>query len=47
MENREMKLGEQFADPLAQDVIGNHVRPYLPALGRVSHEVELGLAPKN
>ncbi len=42
-----MKLGKQFADPLVHDVIGNHVRPYMPALGRVLHEVELGLAPKS
>jgi hypothetical protein len=42
-----MKLGEQFADPLVQDLIGQHVRPYLPALGRVPHEVKLGLAQKS
>jgi hypothetical protein len=30
-----MKQGEQFANPLAQDLIGHHVRPYLLALGRV------------
>ncbi len=42
-----MKLGEQFTDPFAQDLIGHHVRPYLPTLGRVPHEIELGLAPKN
>jgi hypothetical protein len=42
-----MKLGEQFTDPLAQDLIGHHVRPYLPALGRVLHEVEFGLPPKS
>jgi hypothetical protein len=42
-----MKLGEQFTNPLARDLIGYHVQPYLPTLGRVSHEVELGLAPKS
>ncbi len=42
-----MKLGEQFADPLAQDLIGHHVQPYLPTFSRVPHEVELGLAPKS
>jgi hypothetical protein len=42
-----MKLGEQFANPFAHDLIGHHVRPYVPAIGRVSHEVELGLAQKN
>jgi hypothetical protein len=47
VENRKMKLGEQFVDPLLQDLIGHHVRPYLAALGRVSHKVELGLAPKS
>ncbi len=47
MENREMKLGEQFANPLAQNLIGHHVGPYLPTLGRVPHEIELGLAPKS
>jgi hypothetical protein len=47
VENPEMKLGEQFANPFVQDLIGHHVRPYLPAFGRVPHEVELGLTPKN
>ncbi len=42
-----MKMGEQFTDPLAQDLIRHHVRPYVLALGRVLHEVELGLTPKN
>jgi hypothetical protein len=42
-----MKLGEQFADPLTHDLIGHHVQPYMPALGRVPHEVELGLTPKS
>ncbi len=42
-----MKLGEQFVDPLAKDLIGHHVRPYLLALSRVPHKVELGLAPKS
>jgi hypothetical protein len=42
-----MKLGEQFTDPLTQDFIGHHVQPYLPALSRVLHEVEFGLAPKS
>ncbi len=42
-----MKLREQFVNPLAQDLIRHHVRPYLLALGRVLHEVELGLARKN
>jgi len=42
-----MKLGEQFVDPLTQDLIGHHVRPYLPAFGKVSHKVELGLTPKS
>jgi hypothetical protein len=42
-----MKLGEQFVNPLVQDLIGHHVRPYLPALGKIPHKVELGLAPKN
>ncbi len=42
-----MKLGEQFANPFAQDLIGHHVRPYVPAFGRVSHEVEFRLAPKS
>ncbi len=42
-----MKLGEQFVNPLVQDLIGHHVRPYLPALGRVPHEVKRGLARKN
>jgi len=42
-----MKLGEQFTDPLLQHLIEHHVRTYLPALGKVPHKVELGLAPKN
>jgi hypothetical protein len=42
-----MKLGEQFVNPLMQDLIKHHVRPYLPALVRVPHEVEVGLAPKS
>ncbi len=42
-----MKLGKQFDEPLAQDLIGHHVRPYLPALSRVLHEVDLGLTPKS
>ncbi len=45
--NREMKLGEQFVDPLLQDLIEHHVQPYLLAFGGVPHEVELGLTPKN
>jgi hypothetical protein len=42
-----MKHGEQFVEPLAHDLIGRHVRPYMLALGRVLHEVELGLTPKS
>jgi len=42
-----MKLGEQFTKPLVQDLIGHRVGPYLPAPGRVPHEVELGLTPKS
>jgi hypothetical protein len=42
-----MKLGEQFADPLVQDLIEHHVQPYMPTLGKIPHEVELGLAPKS
>jgi len=47
VENQEMKLGKQFVDPLSQDLIGHHVRPYLQTLGRVLHETELSLAPKS
>jgi hypothetical protein len=47
VENREMKLGEQFTDPLTQDLIKHHVQPYLPTLGKISHEVKLGLTPKS
>jgi hypothetical protein len=42
-----MKLGKQFVDPLLQDLIGHHVRPYLQTLGRVLHETELSLTPKS
>jgi len=42
-----MKLGEQFTDPHLQDLIEHHVRPYLLALGRVLHELELGITPKS
>jgi hypothetical protein len=42
-----MKLGERFANPLAHDLIRHHVQPYMLDLGRVSHEIKLGLTPKS
>jgi hypothetical protein len=47
MKNHEMKLGEQFVDPFAQDLIKHHVQPYLLAFNRVLYEVELGLTPRS